>query len=508
VRNLLHNNKFVDSSFSLFSFNDNNEKHSVYYSDCLQSFLNRSHRLNDGISLKIGIFSLWSKTSIRALIRESYKKFIPENGTSVNFYNYCSDEELLYREKYGQEQLNSVKFYIPLKSPYHFYNQESFNYNNKCASDQIIDFSYLSIYDNIEIKFIFGQFNNSLDNNSMMRQTIYNNEILLYKDLEFLSINESVNGGKSLEYFQSQAQKNIKKKSLSNYWMKTSQYHFDYVLKLDDDSFIYLPRYIKELRLMKNSQLKEIYYGQLLHFPHTPRPPIIKPSLMPVWAAGAGYTLSDDLFEWLVTKHFDSVKSRLISSLDDEDLLIGEWFKLRGKDFGRDTNFDWNGRINDNNNNGGGGDNNSSELIIGEESYRRHKSLVANYVNMMPLIYNYPGDSLTWAWMRQLQFHDSTIIVHYVKKPAWWDLTVKHFMCNEPVKFHWTNLPNETWWKTKEAQNGDLYYNYKDNGEIIYSNNWFDDWHQAYREDRDEARGMAEENKIVLHLGNLTGINH
>lgn len=456
---------------------------SLYFIDCIRSFKNRDHALNDGVSVKIGVFSHWTKAENRQQIRDTTKAWLPSNGTFIDFEAYCTEQEQLYRSVQGADALQQATSFIPVTPSHSYWPSASFSYactlsKSQPAATNSLDRSWLSIYDNIDFVFVFGHHNDT----SHARRWMFQAETELYGDLEHLKIAEGVNGGKSLEYFQKLARENLLRQQRRDDWASTAEYEFDYVMKVDDDSFLHLPHYIEELRGFRTARLREVYYGQLLHYPHTPVPPALNASSLPMWAAGAGYTLSNDLMQWLLTPHFDTVRARLKAVLPDEDLLFGEWFRVRGEDFGRHLNPEWQGHTNDRN-----------------EAYRRHKCLVANFINMMPRIYNYPGEALTWAWARQAQFHPQTVIVHYTKQPAWWNITTRHFMCQQPHVFIWNST--STWW-TKAAW-GDLIYKFNDDSTLQYSNEYYDEFHQAYREQADLSRGLIGERVIVIRLGNL-----
>ncbi|CAG8443852.1 3707_t:CDS:2 [Dentiscutata heterogama] len=116
-------------------------------------------------------------------------------------------------------------------------------------------------------------------------------ESKMYGDIVILNITENMNQGKTFEYF--------------NWFAKHRE--DNYLLKLDDDTFLHLIHYYRDLQDLPRERA---YYGNALGYEHETY----------AYMGGAGYTLSRDLV-------IDIVRSNWVNSNveGNEDWLVGEW---------------------------------------------------------------------------------------------------------------------------------------------------------------------------------------
>ncbi|CAG8583822.1 17331_t:CDS:2 [Acaulospora morrowiae] len=113
-------------------------------------------------------------------------------------------------------------------------------------------------------------------------------------DIVILNIKENMNGGKTLKFFD---------------WFAENR-NDDYMLKVDDDSFVHLIHYYRDIQDLPRERA---YYGFALNFTvHNKDPDLF------MW--GMGYTISRDLV-------MDIVGSRWVRShaKGNEDNMIGRW---------------------------------------------------------------------------------------------------------------------------------------------------------------------------------------
>ncbi|CAG8684664.1 28145_t:CDS:2 [Dentiscutata erythropus] len=115
----------------------------------------------------------------------------------------------------------------------------------------------------------------------------------MYEDIVILNITENMNQGKTFEYF--------------NWFAKHRE--DNYLLKLDDDTFLHLIHYYRDLQDLPRERA---YYGNALAYYYNDG--------TYTFMGGAGYTLSRDLV-------IDIVRSNWVSSNveGNEDWLVGEW---------------------------------------------------------------------------------------------------------------------------------------------------------------------------------------
>lgn len=125
-------------------------------------------------------------------------------------------------------------------------------------------------------------------------------ESLQYSDIIILDCEENMNHGKSFMYFSTIAAMGI---------------HYDYVMKLDDDSYVRTGNLAKSLVPLSRTDL---YYGYVL--------PCENQDPYAWYMAGMGYVISWDLVQWL---H----ESPLARNNTDgtEDKLMGDWLNAGGK---------------------------------------------------------------------------------------------------------------------------------------------------------------------------------
>ncbi|CAG8550501.1 7023_t:CDS:2 [Cetraspora pellucida] len=116
-------------------------------------------------------------------------------------------------------------------------------------------------------------------------------ESKIYGDIVILNITENMNDGKTFEYFK---------------WFAKHR-DDNYMLKLDDDTFLHLIHYYRELQDLPKER---VYYGNALgHYQGTYS-----------YMGGAGYTLSRDLVVDIAGSHWASSNVK-----GDEDWRVGEW---------------------------------------------------------------------------------------------------------------------------------------------------------------------------------------
>ncbi|CAG8796637.1 23855_t:CDS:2, partial [Racocetra persica] len=116
-------------------------------------------------------------------------------------------------------------------------------------------------------------------------------ESKMYGDIVILNITENMNDGKTFEYFS---------------WFAKHRKD-NYMLKMDDDTFLHLIHYYRDLQDLPRERA---YYGNALGYKDGTY----------TYMGGAGYTLSRDLV-------IDIARSEWASSnvYDDEDWRVGEW---------------------------------------------------------------------------------------------------------------------------------------------------------------------------------------
>ncbi|RIB17621.1 Glycosyltransferase Family 31 protein [Gigaspora rosea] len=117
-------------------------------------------------------------------------------------------------------------------------------------------------------------------------------ESKIHGDIVILNITENMNNGKTFEYFK---------------WFAKHR-EDNYLLKLDDDSFLHLIHYYRDLQDLPR---KRAYYGNAI---------FNKGSETNTFFGGAGYTLTRDLI-------MDITGSDWVSSdtVGTEDWLVGNW---------------------------------------------------------------------------------------------------------------------------------------------------------------------------------------
>ncbi|KAG0578620.1 hypothetical protein KC19_4G037300 [Ceratodon purpureus] len=125
-------------------------------------------------------------------------------------------------------------------------------------------------------------------------------ELLQYGDIIILDCEENMNHGKSFTFFDTVATMGI---------------HYDYVMKLDDDSYVRTENLAKSLSPLSRTDL---YYGYVL--------PCENQDPYSWYMAGMGYVISWDLVEWV---HESPIARNNTDGTEDQ--LMGEWLKAGGK---------------------------------------------------------------------------------------------------------------------------------------------------------------------------------
>jgi hypothetical protein len=127
-------------------------------------------------------------------------------------------------------------------------------------------------------------------------------ESLQYGDIIVLDCEENMNHGKSFMFFSTVAAMGV---------------HYDYVMKLDDDSYVRTENLAKSLEPLPRTDL---YYGYVL--------PCEEQNAHGGWGymAGMGYVVSWDIVQWLHAS--PEVRNNTDGT---EDYLMGQWLKAGGK---------------------------------------------------------------------------------------------------------------------------------------------------------------------------------
>lgn len=140
----------------------------------------------------------------------------------------------------------------------------------------------------VTLRFIIGKPKSNEENLSVGLESLH------YRDIMVLDIEENMNHGKSFTFFSSVAAMGV---------------HYDYVMKVDDDSYVRLENLAKSLQPLPRNDL---YYGYVL--------PCENQDAYAWYMAGMGYVLSWDLVEWVR----DSPIPRNATE-GTEDQLMGGW---------------------------------------------------------------------------------------------------------------------------------------------------------------------------------------
>ena len=131
-------------------------------------------------------------------------------------------------------------------------------------------------------------------------RTMIGLEALQYGDILFLDCEENMNAGKSFMFFSTVAAVGIQ---------------YDYVMKLDDDSYVRVHNLGKSLFELPRTDL---YYGYVL--------PCDNQNAYSHYMAGMGYVISWDLVQWV---HESPIPRNL--TVGTEDRLMGDWLNAGNK---------------------------------------------------------------------------------------------------------------------------------------------------------------------------------
>lgn len=131
-------------------------------------------------------------------------------------------------------------------------------------------------------------------------RTMIGLEALRYGDILFLDCEENMNAGKSFMFFSTVAAVGIQ---------------YDYVMKLDDDSYVRVHNLGKSLFELPRTDL---YYGYVL--------PCDNQNAYSHYMAGMGYVISWDLVQWV---HESPIPRNL--TVGTEDRLMGDWLNAGNK---------------------------------------------------------------------------------------------------------------------------------------------------------------------------------
>lgn len=156
------------------------------------------------------------------------------------------------------------------------------------------------------IRFIMG----ALDGGQAYYKMEVERDNATFGDIIVLTCKESINDEKTFSFFS----------SLPGH---VGSGNFDYVMKLDDDSYIRLENLGKALEPLPRTDL---YYGYSL--------PCENKDPYKGWMAGADYLVSWDLVQWIAESPIPRNRS-----IGVEDMLTGDWFNEGGVANNRATNF-------------------------------------------------------------------------------------------------------------------------------------------------------------------------
>ncbi|ORY78542.1 hypothetical protein BCR37DRAFT_388737 [Protomyces lactucae-debilis] len=143
-----------------------------------------------------------------------------------------------------------------------------------------------------------------------------------HNDLLFLDCNEGAEGGKTWYYFAALGKKPHIADHVEGY--DDPQTKFDFVMKLDDDTYLNLPRFLDAIRLFQGTP--EVYFGRICNLPIMPSGFHHFP-----YHCGLGYALSTDLCQWLSETYDESPPIKYLSA---EDVETAGWLRDGGKLFG------------------------------------------------------------------------------------------------------------------------------------------------------------------------------
>ncbi|CAN6448197.1 unnamed protein product [Victoria cruziana] len=188
-------------------------------------------------------------------------------------------------------------------------------------------------------------------------------EIKRYDDIIILNCTENMNSGKTYSYFSSMP-------DLFGSPPGTRPPPYDYVMKVDDDTFVRLEGLEESL---KDAAREDVYYGFLA-------PCKNMDAGKPGYMSGMGYLLSWDLAEWIGNSSY--AKNNQVGH---EDVLVGKWLK--------DGN-------------------------LGKNRY-----------NNKPSMYDFPGTKGC-----PHEFIPDTVAVHRVKRSQDWMLVLSYFNYTKNVK--------------------------------------------------------------------------
>lgn len=126
-------------------------------------------------------------------------------------------------------------------------------------------------------------------------------ESLQYRDVVVVDVDENMNKGKTWRFFSTVVAMGVR---------------FDYVMKVDDDSYVRVDNLAGSLNQEPRSDL---YYGYVL--------PCENQDAYQGYMAGMGYVLSWDLVEWI--SQSEGVRAR--TGGYSEDRMTGDWLDMGGK---------------------------------------------------------------------------------------------------------------------------------------------------------------------------------
>lgn len=147
----------------------------------------------------------------------------------------------------------------------------------------------------IDVKFIFCNLTKP------EQRVLISLEILRFNDIIILNCSENMNSGKTYTYFSSLP--------------RILSYHYNYVMKADDDVFLRLAPLALSLSALPRLDL---YYGFVVPCP----------SMNPFvhYMSGMGFALSWDLVEWIAKSEIPAN-----DTFGPEDKLVGKWLNMGKK---------------------------------------------------------------------------------------------------------------------------------------------------------------------------------
>lgn len=180
--------------------------------------------------------------------------------------------------------------------------------------------------DVIDVRFILGQATDGSMDAALAT------EINRHKDILILDMPENMNKGKTYQFFKRVGRSNspgdahgnasINRHDLGQGLPSRASVVYDFVMKLDEDSYAHLPNMMHALRPLKT--IPEVYFGRICNKDGMP-------TLIRGWPymCGLGYILSWDLVDWL--SNVEAIEMTQDQPTQFEDANTGYWLYANHK---------------------------------------------------------------------------------------------------------------------------------------------------------------------------------